>query len=66
MPVQPSPSDIPAIPAHVWACLAKELQERAIYLMAQLALNLVADQSSCFVVKESDHAQPSHQSQNPA
>lgn len=65
MSVQPSPSDVPGIPAHVWACLAKDLQERAIYLMAQLALNLVADQSGWFV-KESDHAQPSPQFQNPA
>ncbi len=65
MYVQPSPSDVPAIPAHVWACLAKGLQERAIYLMAQLALNLVADQSGWFV-KEFNHAQPPQQPQNPA
>lgn len=64
MSVQPSPSDVPAIPAHVWACLAKDLQERVIYLMAQLALNLVADQSGWFA-KESDHAQPPQQPQNP-
>lgn len=65
MSIQPSPSDIPAIPAHVWGCLTKDLQVRAIYLMAQLALNLVADQSNWFA-KESDHAQPAQQSQNPA
>lgn len=64
MSVQPSPSDISAIPATVWASLAKDLKERAIYLMAQLAFNLAADQSGWFG-KELDHAQPPQQPQNP-
>jgi hypothetical protein len=65
MSVQPSPSDFSAIPATVWASLAKDLKEQAICLMAQLALNLVADQSDWFG-KEFDHAQPTQQPKNPA
>ena len=63
MSVQSS-SEMSVSPAHIWACLAKDLQERAIRLMAQLAFNLVAAQSD-WSVEEPDHAHPSQQPQNP-
>jgi hypothetical protein len=62
MSVQPS-CEATVSPAHVWACLAKDLQERAIRLMAQLAFNQVAAQSSWFV-KEPDHAHSAQPPQN--
>jgi hypothetical protein len=65
MSVPSSPSDVPVIPGPVWACLARDLQERAIHLMAQLAFDLIADQSGWFA-KESDHAKSPPQPQNPA
>jgi hypothetical protein len=65
MSVQLSPGDVPVLPALVWVCLSNDLQQQAIFLMAQLAFNCVADQSDWFV-KESENAQPIQQSQNPA
>jgi hypothetical protein len=49
----------------VWASLTLELKERAVQLMAQLAINRVAEQSGWFT-KEVDHVQPTQQSENPA
>lgn len=65
MSVQPSPLDVPALPAQVWASLASDLKQQVIYLMAQLAFNLMADQSDWFA-REPEHAESIQPSQNPA
>ena len=65
MSVQPSPRDVPTLPAQVWANLANDLKQQVIFLMAQLAFNLMADQADWFA-KEPDHAQPIQPPQNPA
>ena len=65
MTVQPSALDVPTLPAQVWASLTNDLKQPAIFLMAQLAFNLLADQLDWFA-KEPEHAQPIQQSQNPA
>jgi hypothetical protein len=57
-----SPTDSLVSPAQVWARLATDLQLRAIRLMAQLALNLVATQAE-WPSKESEHAQLTHRPQ---
>ncbi len=65
MSVLTSPSTITTTPTCVWTSLTRDLKERAIQLMAQLAFNRVADQSG-WVIQESDHVQPPQQPQNPA
>jgi len=65
MSVQPSPLDVPTLPAQVWASLANDLKQQVIFLMAQLAFNLMADQADWFA-KEPEHAQPIQPSQDPA
>ncbi len=65
MSIQPSPVDVPVLPTLVWAGLASEFKQQVIFLMAQLAFNLLADQSDWFA-KELEHAQPLQQPKNPA
>jgi hypothetical protein len=67
MSVQSSSTDCPVSPTQIWVCLATELQERAIRLMARLAFNLAAAQSGWPVAKdkESSYAITPHQPQNP-
>lgn len=65
MPVQSSPLDVPTLPAQVWASLANDLKQHVIFLMAQLAFNLMADQADWFT-EEPEHAQSIQPSQNPA
>jgi len=65
MSVQPSPLDVPTLPAQVWASLAIDLKQQVICLMAQLAFNLMADQADWFA-REPEHAQAIQPSQNPA
>jgi hypothetical protein len=65
MSIQPSPLDTHTLPAHVWVGLANELKQQVILLMAQLAFNLMADQSDWFA-REPEHAQSIQQPQNPA
>jgi hypothetical protein len=42
---QPTSSDPCASPAEVWSALATDLQTRVIWLLAQLAFNLVMAQT---------------------
>jgi hypothetical protein len=65
MDAHPLPTEQLVSPAQVWTCLTTDLQARAIRLMAQLALNLVAvpDERP---PKESEHAALTHRSQTPA
>jgi hypothetical protein len=65
MSVPPSRLDVPASPAQVWANLANDLKQQVIYLMAQLAFNLLATQTDWFA-REPEHAQPIQPPQNPA
>lgn len=65
MSVPSSPLEVPTLPVQVWASLTTDLKQQVIFLMAQLAFNLLADQSH-WLVKEPEHAQPIQQSQNPA
>jgi hypothetical protein len=65
MSVPSSPLEVPTLPAQVWASLTTDLKQQVIFLMAQLAFNLLADQSH-WLAKEPEHAQPIQQSQNPA
>jgi hypothetical protein len=65
MSVSPSPLDVCVVPTEVWASLTTDLKQQVIFLMAQLAFNLLADQSH-WLAKEPEHAQPIQQSQNPA
>ena len=65
MSVQPSPLDVPTLPAQVWASLANDLKQQVIFLMAQLAFNLMADQAAWFA-REPEHAQSIQPSQDPA
>jgi len=65
MSVQLSPLDVPTLPAQVWASLTNDLKQQVVFLMAQLAFNLMADQLDWFA-KEPEHAQPIQPSQNPA
>ena len=65
MSVQPSPLDVPTLSAQVWASLADDLKQQVIFLMAQLAFNLMADQADWFA-REPEHAQPIQPSQDPA
>jgi hypothetical protein len=51
-------------PTCVWTSLTRELKERAVQLMAQLASNRIADQSG-WLTKEPDHVQPIQQPKNP-
>ncbi len=65
MPHQPSSANRFVVPAQVWASLATDLQAHAVWLLAQLAFNLVtaqAEQSS----EEVSDANSSQQSQNPS
>ncbi len=48
MSVQPSPLDVPTLPAQVWASLAIDLKQQVIFLMAQFAFNLITDQADWF------------------
>jgi len=65
MSVQPTPLDVPTLPAQVWASLADDLKQKVIFLMALLAFNLMADQADWFA-REPEHAQSTQPSQNPA
>jgi hypothetical protein len=62
MSVFSSPSTTPVC---VWTALTRELKQRAVQLMAQLAFNRIADQSGWFT-KEPDDVQPTQQPKNPA
>jgi hypothetical protein len=64
MSVHPSPLDVPTSPAQVWASLANDLKQQVIFLIAQLAFNLMADQADWFA-REPERAQPIQSSQNP-
>ena len=48
---------------HVWACLATDLRERAVHLVAQLAFNLVVAQCD-WLKKEYTCDVPSRQTQD--
>ncbi len=65
MDAHPLPTDQPVSPAQVWARLTTDVQTRAIRLMAQLALNLVAAPDER-PPKESEHAPLTRRSQTPA
>ena len=65
MSVPPSPLDVSRVPTDLWASLATDLKQQVIFLMAQLAFSLLADQSH-WLAEEPEHVQPIHQSQNPA
>ncbi len=69
MSLPSSSPDLSKVPADLWANLATDLKQQVIFLMAQLAFNLLADQSHWFA-KEPEHghplAQPIQQPQNPA
>ena len=65
MPHQPSQANRSVLPAQVWPALATELQAHAIWLLAQLAFNLLtaqAEQSS----EEVSDVISSQPSQNPS
>ena len=65
MDAHPLPTNQLVSPAQVWARLTTDLQVRAIRLMAQLALNLVAvpDERP---LEESEHVSLTHHPQTPA
>jgi len=65
MDAHPLPTDQLVSPAQVWARLTTDVQARAICLMAQLALNLVAAPNER-PPKESEHAALTHPPQTPA
>ena len=65
MDAHPLPIDQLVSPAQVWAHLTTDLQVRAIRLMAQLALNLVAVPDER-LLEESDHVSLTHHPQTPA
>jgi hypothetical protein len=65
MDAHPLPTDQLVSPAQVWTRLATDLQARAICLMAQLALNLVAA-PDVRLPKESEYATRAHHPQTPA
>lgn len=65
MDAHPLPTDQLISPAQVWARLTTDVQTRAIRLMAQLALNLVAAPDER-PPKESEYAPLTHRSQTPA
>jgi hypothetical protein len=64
MDAHPLPTDQLVLPAQVWTHLATDLQARAIRLMAQLALNLVAAPDER-PLKESEHVSLTQHPQTP-
>ena len=52
---QSAPSDRCVSPAQVWSALATECKTRVVWLLAQLAFNLVIAQGEC-TTQEVSHA----------
>ena len=65
MPLHSLPVDRLVAPAQVWARLTADLQQRAIYLMAQLAWHAVAAQADG-PLQEAPDDRPSPQPPDPA
>lgn len=65
MPHQSSSANHFVLPTQVWPALATELQAHAVWLLAQLAFNLVTAQAEQFS-KEVSHVISSQPSQNPS
>jgi hypothetical protein len=59
-------SDHHALPAEVWSALTTELRARVIWLLAQLAFNLVMAQTEHNSQEVSNVTVTSQQSQDPA
>jgi hypothetical protein len=66
MSKQPAPSDRCMSPAQVWPALATECKTRVVWLLAQLAFNLVMAQAERNAQEVSHAALSSRQPQNSA
>jgi hypothetical protein len=66
MSEQPAPSDRCVSPAQVWPALATECKTRVVWLLAQLAFNLVMAQAERNAQEVSHAALSSRQPQNSA
>jgi hypothetical protein len=66
MSEQPAPSDRCMSPAQVWPALATECKTRVVWLLAQLAFNLVMAQAERNAQEVSHAALSSRQPQNSA
>ena len=57
----PTPSDRGVLPAQIWSALATDLKTRVIWLLAQLAFNLVIAQAEQDSQEVSNVTVPPHQ-----